>query len=815
MLKRCFDITTAALGLIILSPLFLFAGLGIAVTSRGPIFFRQLRVGRDGINFRIFKFRTMKAGASTGSPVTVQRDARITRFGRYLRITKIDELPQLINVLLGHMSIVGPRPEIPELVAFYTPEQHKLLNVKPGITSPAAIYHRDEEEIVGTDEEVFEYHKNVLIPKKASFDLAYVEKASFLYDVKLILLTLVSVFTNQSGYMRDHALKQRRILIFLVHLLIAALAYYLAFLIRFDAQIPYVEYSRFLKTISVFVLVKIVYMALLGLTHGYWRFVDIKDVISIGKAVFLASTTLFFLDVIFLDPAFPTGVIFIDGILTFILFSLLRFSTRFLREAYYPIIPKSSEKILILGATDRGEALIRDITRNPDLAYEILGLIDLNPAKRGVRIHGFKVLGTIASLEGILRDSPVTVIINTYSTLSRQDTLTLSRLASRYNVRIKTLPSFSDVLSGHLNMNKLRELKHEDLLGREEVCLDKQLLEKIYRNRTIMVTGAGGSIGSELVRQITNFRPKQVLLLDKDETLLYNIKTDLAESNTAVDTRTLIGDIRHFPKMEMFFNKFKPQIILHAAAYKHVPLLEEHPHEAVQNNVYGTRNILHLAQEHGAERFVMVSTDKAVRPTNVMGASKALAERLMFECYAPVSNMKCMAVRFGNVLGSRGSVIPIFHRQIEKGGPVIVTHKDISRYFMSIPEAAQLVLQAGAMGRGGEIFILKMGDPVKIRHLACRMIEHSGLIPGVDIQIEFSGLRPGEKVQEELLTELEGAHATEHEKIYVASHNSIKEPLILDEVYAIEKGIFSRSNREIRDYLQKLVPDYHPASPID
>ncbi|MBF0430911.1 MAG: polysaccharide biosynthesis protein [Fibrobacteria bacterium] len=816
MTKRLFDFCFSLSCLLVLSPLFLLISIGVLFTSRGPVFYRQMRVGKDGYNFKIFKFRTMHILKTPGLPVTKNNDNRITGFGKILRASKLDELPQLFNVLIGHMSVVGPRPEIPELVAFYTPEQRKLLSVKPGITSPATIYHRDEEEIVGTDDEIFEYHKNILVPKKATFDLAYVEKVSFFYDLQLILLTLISVMTNQSGYMREHALKRRRLLILFVHIFISGLTYFFAFLLRFDGTLPYLEFVRFQKTVAVIIVVKFVFLSLFGLTHGYWRYVGLKDVFNIFKATVSSIVCFFILEYIFLDPAFPTGVIIIDGILSLILFTGLRFSTRFLREAYYPITPKSTEKVLILGASDRGEAFLRDLNRDPDLAYEVAGFIDLDSNKRGFRIHGKKILGTIESLEGILRSNDITAIINTYPTLSRQDTIALSSLSARYNVKIKTIPSISDVLAGRVNLNKLRELKYEDLLGREEVQLNKSLLEKIYRNKTILITGAGGSIGSELVRQIIPFFPHKLLLLDKDETLLYDIQTELDEMNCAIDTQVLIGDIRHIPKMELLFKKFKPQIVLHAAAYKHVPLMEEHPQEAISNNVIATRNLLTLSSTYKVNRFVMISTDKAVRPTNVMGASKALSERVMFEFFARQSQMKCMAVRFGNVLGSRGSVIPIFKRQIEKGGPIRITHQDISRYFMSIPEASQLVLQAGAMGDGGEIFILKMGDPVKIRDLAFQMIEYSGLLPEVDIPVVYSGLRPGEKMQEELLTDLENTQTTEHKKIFVL-HQTVNTdlPLTLEDISSIEENLYTKTNKEIRTYLQRFVSDYIPKQAVD
>jgi FlaA1/EpsC-like NDP-sugar epimerase/lipopolysaccharide/colanic/teichoic acid biosynthesis glycosyltransferase len=786
MLKRLMDIVVSGCGCIVLSPLFMIVAVAIRITSPGPVFFRQIRVGLGGRHFRIFKFRTMKVATQSKQLLTTQGDSRITKTGRILRLTKIDELPQLFNVFIGQMSLVGPRPEIPELVAVYTPEQQKLLTVKPGITSPASIYHRDEEEIVGTADEIFEYHRTVLIPQKAGFDLNYVEKVSFLYDLKLIMLTLISVFTNQSGYMHEHTLKQRRLLIFLVHVSIAVFCYYIAFVIRFDAHVPHDVMLRFMKTLPLAILFKVVFLSLFGMSQGYWRYVGFKDVISGIYVVIFSMISMAIVDLLFLDPSYPSGVIAIDGILFFILFTSFRFSTRFMREAFYPIIPKSKEKVLILGASDRGEMILNEILRNPDIAYEVVGFIDLDQLKRGIRIHGFKVLGTIDSLEGILSDSGISIIINTYPMLNRDTTSKLSRLAAVYNVKIQTLPSITEVLTHKVNVNKLRDLKYEDLLGREVVKLDKELLDTIYKDRTILITGAGGSIGSELVRQLLVFSPKKLLLLDKDETLLFEILTEIQELKLTIPVCSLIGDIRDRVILGRLLTRYQPQIILHAAAYKHVPLLEEHPHEAIKNNVFGTRNLLDLATKHHVERFVMISTDKAVRPTSVMGATKKLAERVMFEIFAPKKEMKCMAVRFGNVLGSRGSVIPIFRRQIEKGGPVLITHEDITRYFMSIPEAAQLVLQAGAMGKGGEVFILNMGDPVKIKELAHRMIEHSGLIPEIDIQIQYTGLRPGEKMKEELFTEIENSQATEHEKIFVMHNKKIEKLLDLKAVNAIE-----------------------------
>ncbi len=814
MIKRIFDIFTSAVGIVVLSPIMLIISLAILILDGTPIFFTQTRIGKNSKPFRIFKFKTMKPAGKNQTLVTQKNDNRITAVGKILRLAKLDELPQLFNVFLGSMSIVGPRPEIPELVECYTKEQRKLLKVKPGITSPATIYHRDEEEIVGSSEEILEYHKNVLIPKKASFDLAYIENHNFIYDLKIIFLTLLSVLTNQSGYMREKTLKQRRVIIFLVHIFLSFGAYYLSYLFRFDGEVPSTEFQRFLKTSSLVVMIETIYLSVFELTQGYWRYVDFRDVINIGKATFCSTVSMFLVELLFLDSSFPSGTLIIDGVLSFILFTSLRFSTRFLREIYSPITPKSRERVLILGASDRGEALVRDIIRNPDLGYEIAGFIDIDLNKRGIKIHGLPILGGMESLEDVLNSQPITSVINTYPTLDRDNTAILSKMSSAYKFSIKTLPTISDVLSRNINFNKLRDLRYEDLLGREEISLDRKLLHFSYKDKVILITGAGGSIGSELCRQIANYSPKQLVLLDKDETLLFEITTELNEYKPLLKTQPLIGDIRNRDKMDLYFKKYCPEIVLHAAAYKHVPLLEKHPQEAILNNVIGTKTLLDLSLEHNVKKFVMISTDKAVRPTSVMGASKALSEKMMFDHYNNKNNMNCMAVRFGNVLGSRGSVIPIFKRQIENGGPIKITHPKITRYFMSIPEATQLVLQAGAMGRGGEIFILKMGQPVKIKDLATRMIEHAGFIPDIDIKIEYSGLRNGEKLYEELLTDLENTQSTEHEKIYVIHYGS-KEPVNLNNINQVQNKIYEKSNQEIRNFLSTYIEDYKANLPSD
>ncbi|MBL8025030.1 MAG: polysaccharide biosynthesis protein [Fibrobacteres bacterium] len=809
--KRAFDLFCSIVGLIVFSPIILIVAIAVKLTSKGPVFFRQDRVGLNGHIFRIFKFRTMTVAAANGPKVTAKNDARITTVGKILRQTKLDEIPQLLNVFWGTMSFVGPRPEIPALVETYTTEQKALLTVKPGITSPATIYHRDEEDVSGTAEEVMDYHRKVLVPRKAQYDLGYLEKKSISYDIKLILLTLLAVVSNESGYVREKAVKNRRALIIAAVAVLLCVAYYVAFLIRFEGYIPDYYDWKLKRTLPLIVAIQFIFLGVFGQLEGYWRYVSISDIISVAKALVLSAIAMLGFEYFFLAGSYPTGVVFINGFLAFILLSGQRLSLRLLREAYAPITPKSREKVIILGAGDRAERVYREIKQNPDLAFSVVGFIDQSSKMKGVKIHGIQILGAFEDLPELVEKHGVSTLIDTLENLTKEQTAVLTRLRASFKCSIRNVPSASDYITGKVTTSRLREIAIEELLGRQSVNLDIKNIESLFRGKTVLITGAGGSIGSELVRQLVRFEPAKLLLLDKDETLLYELETDLVESHPVLmPYEVIISDIRNKETLAEFFKKYKPEVVLHAAAYKHVPLMELHPHEAVQNNVFGTRNVLAAASEAGVSRFVMISTDKAVRSTNVMGATKRLAESIMYRCYAK-KGMKCMAVRFGNVLGSRGSVIPLFQRQIRRGGPVRITHPDITRFFMSIPEAAQLVLQAAAMGNGGELFILKMGEPVLIRELAERLIEFHGFQPGVDIDIEYTGLRPGEKLYEELLTDLEGTRTTPHDKILVIDNSAEEDTALLNKISEVEeRGIFKLSITEVKDLLHSLVSDYKP-----
>jgi len=615
--KRAFDFIAALCGLAVLWPLLGLIALAVWLEDRRSPWFRGVRVGQGGHKFRMVKFRTMIPDAwKSGVSSTACGDRRITRVGKILRRAKLDELPQLWNVLSGDMSFVGPRPQVEPEVSLYTTEERGLLAVRPGVTDLASIVFADEGEILADASDPDLCYRQRIRPCKSRLGLLYVERRSLTADLKIIALTLLAALSREKA---------------------------------------------------------------LG---GVARILDSWDA----------------------DP-------------------LLRLMAA-RKEPLLVWLPPGAERI------------------------------------------SSRVVGSLA-------------------------------------------------------IRKLREIRLEDLLGRPQTRWEESPLSEHLSERVILVTGAGGSIGSELCRQIARHRPKALIGLDQAETALYHVEQELRERFPALDFLPALGNIQSSRRLEELFQEHRPQSVYHAAAYKHVPLMEAHLFEAIENNVLGTRNLAQAASDHGADEFVLVSSDKAVRPAGVMGATKRVAEMICQAADAE-SATRFLAVRFGNVMESNGSVIPNFRRQIEAGGPVTVTHPDMQRYFMTIPEAAKLVLESARIGRGGEIFVLEMGEPVRILDLARRMIELSGLRPDIDIPIVFSGIRPGEKLHEEVRALEENTSSTPHAKIRVFSGPIPPRMMrrILDE---LEQAAEERDSAQVIACLQKMIPGYTPsgmalrgaAAPVD
>jgi FlaA1/EpsC-like NDP-sugar epimerase len=571
---------------------------------------------------------------------------------------------------------------------------------------------------------------------------------------------------------------------------LVAAAWYVAFQVRFDKGVPG-RYDEFLG-LDVFiavVAVKMLVFVAFGLYEHWWRYVSIQDMWRSFLAVTVASTAAV-LVLYFWNPVdgwrLPRGIIVIDWMLVLALVTGVRLLVRTLieRPGRRGIVARGKEA-LIVGAGDAGQLVIREMLKSRALGYTPTALVDDDPRKKNMRLHGVRVLGTTADLPRLVADQkPDEVIIAIPSAPGdvRQRVVNACRDAG---VPVKTLPGVHELIAGDLNLfQQLREVQVEDVLGRDSVDLDMPSIASYIAGSTVLVTGAGGSIGSELCRQVAALGAAQIVLVEHAENALVTIERELQHERRFTATVPVLADVKDRVKIRRLFDRHRPDVVFHAAAYKHVPLMEANPLESVRNNVIGTRVMAEVASECGVKRFVLVSTDKAVRPKNVLGQTKALCEWLVEAAAARGANgTSFISVRFGNVLGSSGSVIPLFRRQIARGGPVTVTHPDMERYFMTIPEAVQLIVQAGAIGESGDIFVLDMGKPVKIVDLAHNMIRLSGREPDRDIPIEFIGVRPGEKLHEDLWGEGEAAVPTAHPKILRAACRPV-DPIWLEEELA-------------------------------
>lgn len=618
--------------------------------------------------------------------------------------------------------------------------------------------------------------------------------------------------------------------------MVAALA--LAYLLRFDFALPEPFRAQMLGMLKYAVGIKLFVFLALGLYRGMWRYTSLTDFRRLMEAVALSSSLLVaFTAYRFGLAGFSRAVLLVDGLLTLLFAAGLRLSIRAAcarldgwAASRLPSAPP--RRVLILGAGNLGERLLREISQTPELNYAVVGFLDDDEAKRGMTVHGRPVLGAMAELPAVVarlenEGQQVEELIIAVSRGSAGQMRTLVEACKSSGLPHRILPPTSQILDGNMALT-LRPVDYLDLLGRSETRLDEGGIGAYVRGRVILVTGCGGSIGSELCRQLLRFGPAKLVLVDQSEYNLYAIAQELTGEFGFRNIACVLGSVGDAALMERTFAAHRPSCVLHAAAYKHVPLVEENPAAAVINNILGTRAVMEVAAKAGAERFVIVSTDKAVRPTNVMGATKRVTELLM-ACHASGDPRatRFMAVRFGNVVGSSGSVVPLFRRQIERGGPVTVTHPEVTRYFMSISEACQLILQAGALGgqssgqaegqagSGGEIFVLDMGEPVRIDDMARDLIRLSGKEPGVDIEIIYTGLRPGEKLYEELLTADEGVVRTEHEKIMVLGGTLGARPeavacALNRALESLEAAARAQDGEAIRAILQELVPEYQP-----
>jgi len=599
--------------------------------------------------------------------------------------------------------------------------------------------------------------------------------------------------------------------IWLVQISIFALSGLLAFLLRFDGHIPAVHHRHLAWGLLIWVATKTLVFRLFRLDRGWWRFVSIHDMRRIAAGNFAASLASYLLIRLIAPAGFPRSVYLLDLLICFLAITGVRVFTRVVLESFGEARQPGLDKpTLIYGAGTAGLMLLRETRSNPSLQYHVRGFIDDNPKKRGLVIQGVPVLGAGASLPAMVAKQQIEEVLIALPSATGAEMTRILGLCHSAGVHCRTIPGLAEIIEGCGLARQIRDVAVEDLLGRNPVNLDETALRLKLEGRVVLVTGAAGSIGAELCRQIARFNPSAIAAFEVAETPLFELEHEMRQAFPRVPFHPEIGSIQNPSRLDEVFRLHRPAIVFHAAAYKHVPMMEAHVFEAVENNVFGTYNVAAAAADHGVEDFVMISSDKAVRPTNIMGATKRVAELLLLALQN--GRTKYVAVRFGNVLGSNGSVIPIFKKQIAAGGPLTVTHPEMRRFFMTIPEACQLVLQASAMGRGGEIFVLDMGEPVKIVDLARNLILLSGLRPDQDIKIEFTGARPGEKLYEELSTVLEDTLPTSHKKIRVFAGYAPANGEMPQYLERLREVCANRNLGELLVALKEMAPDYSPSA---
>jgi FlaA1/EpsC-like NDP-sugar epimerase len=603
--------------------------------------------------------------------------------------------------------------------------------------------------------------------------------------------------------------KFRKPIMLAVDLTIISLSIFLAFGIKLDWQINHSSLYTIIYFIAWATILRMTLFASFGMYHWSFRYASISEAISAFKAVTIGSLSL--IAVAFFTQRIEIGrsVLLIDYFTCMFLIGISRFLPRAVIKLRQ-LKPANLKRALIVGAGATGEMVVREIISADKRVYQPVGFIDDNPNKLNSRIHGIKVLGAINNIKNIVKEHSIEEVIIAIPMASGKMIRDVVSECEKTEVKIKTVPGLHKILTGEITIKQIRDVRLEDLLGRETVKINTEDISRMLQDKVILVSGAAGTIGSELSRQIAKFNPKQLILYDINENNAYFLEMEFMANYPYLKFKIVIGDIKDIGLLKNIFSEYRPHIVFHSAAYKHVPLMEENPIAAVKNNVIGTRNIIYASEHYGVDRFVMISTDKAVNPINVMGVTKRISE-MMIQTKAKTAKTKFMAVRFGNVIGSSGSVVPIFKEQIANGKPLTVTHPEVKRFFMTASEAAQLVMQAGAIGKGGEILILDMGEQIKILDLAKNLIILSGLDPDNDAHIKFIGLRPGEKMQEELLLNAENDKATKHDKIYIAQPNNFEPLQLRKDIKTLEQLTNIMDNDKVIEKLKEMIPSYKPS----
>lgn len=613
----------------------------------------------------------------------------------------------------------------------------------------------------------------------------------------------------------DKTLWIKRIFMVLMDICIVILTSITALIVRFEfslSAVPKYYIGVVWSSLPATLVIAIIVFYVFRLYSSLWVYAGVTELLYLAAACIvdtLLNTVTILLNYRDQEYPLPRSWYFIYGTLLLAFMFISRYSYRAVRTFFgKKVDEKNLKRVLVVGAGEAGNSIIKEISGSRFVNMHIVGFVDDDKSKIGKYMHGVKVLGDRNDIMEIAKEYLVDEIIIAIPTASAKETKAILDICKQTGCELKRLPGMYQLVNGDVSISKLKDVDVNDLLGRDPITVDLDSIMGYVSDKVVMVTGGGGSIGSELCRQIASHNPKQLVIVDIYENTTYDIQQELKRNYPELDLVVLIASVRNTKRMDLIFDKYRPEIVYHAAAHKHVPLMEDSPNEAVKNNVLGTWKVVQAADKYNVKRFVMISTDKAVNPTNIMGATKRICE-MIIQTYNNRSKTEYVAVRFGNVLGSNGSVIPLFKKQIEAGGPVTVTHPDIIRYFMTIPEAVSLVLQAGAYARGGEIFVLNMGEPVKILDLATNLIKLSGYKPGEDIEIKFTGLRPGEKMYEELLMNEEGLKETANKMIFIGKPIEFDEEEFRRQLDLLEQEAVNEDG-DIRKEVMKIVPTYHP-----
>jgi len=590
-------------------------------------------------------------------------------------------------------------------------------------------------------------------------------------------------------------------------IIMVPLAWFLAFSIRYSwDELTGTVFDDFLSSLLIMLPIQAGAFVALGLYKGIWRFASVPDIVRIVKAVALGVFVGMLVIFIFTRAdGIPRSVPVLYALVMVMLLGGPRLFYRWYKDRH--LYFSSRQRVLIVGAGKAGEMLARDLLWDSAKSYQPVVFVDDKRHRLGREIHGLPIVGRIDQIPEIVDEYDIEVIMLAVPSAKSSEMQRIVSICEQAKVPFRSVPRLADLISGKISINTTREVSIEDLLGREMISLDWSAIDKVLSGRRVLITGGGGSIGSELCRQLAKLNPKEVIILESSEFNLYSIESELRKSHPDLTLRCFLGDTTDTAYSRFVFEQCKPQVVFHAAAYKHVPMLEPQIRQAIRNNVLGTRIVAELASQFGCEEFVLVSTDKAVNPANIMGASKRAAEIFCQNLNAR-SSTRYITVRFGNVLGSAGSVIPLFRQQIAAGGPVTVTDARMERYFMTIPEACQLIMQTVVLGKGGEIFVLDMGEPVKINYLADQMIRLSGKVPGEEIEIIYTGLRPGEKLYEELFHEKEQLEETDHEKVFLAQHRKVDWDWLNQILDTADVACENMDDQVLADCLNQLVPEH-------